>query len=50
MITRQKMRTTVDDDVIDSDDIESELFLSTREMGVSCFPLPEAEFEAAIDD
>jgi hypothetical protein len=50
MITRQKMRTTVDDDVIDSDDIESELFLSTREMGVSCFALPEVEFEAATDD
>jgi hypothetical protein len=49
MTTRQKTRTT-DVDVIDSGDIESELFLSVREMGVSCFPVPEDEFEVGTDD
>jgi hypothetical protein len=49
MTTRQKTRTT-EIDVIDSGDIESELFLSVREMGVSCFPGPEDEFEVGTDD
>lgn len=49
MTTCQKTRTT-DVDVIDSGDIESELFLSTREMGISCFPVPEDEFEMGTDD
>jgi hypothetical protein len=49
MTTGQKIRTT-DVDVIDSGDIESELFLSVREMGISCFPGPEDEFEPGSDD
>jgi hypothetical protein len=50
MTTRQKTRTTVNVEVLDSADIESELFLSVREMGVSCFPGPEDEFEPGTED
>jgi hypothetical protein len=43
-------RTTVIEDDIGADDIESELFLSVREAGVSCFPMPELEFDEGTDD
>ncbi len=31
------------------EDIEAELFSSTREMGVACFPVPEFDVDEAAD-
>jgi len=36
---------SVDATIDDEDDIRCELFLSAREAGVSCYPVPELEAE-----
>jgi len=33
----------------DEEDIEAELFSSTREMGVACFPAPEFDVDEGAD-
>ena len=48
MTMRQTMESTAGPSVsvLDSaDDIESELFGSSREMGVACFPMPDDDSE-----
>jgi hypothetical protein len=34
----------------DAEDIEAELFFSTREMGVACFAVPELDVDEGADD
>jgi hypothetical protein len=45
MDTSRSAITTADD----AEDIEAELFFSTREMGVACFAVPESDVDEGAD-